>query len=176
MRLRLKIEGVDFQLKIGYWKPHNPKISYDDEWCRVELYMSSYYLNTHNDGELLECGEVTWLRDQLSALLDGTLKEDKMLSFIEPDFEFELSVAKRLYSEPGVVWYKDGYYDEPLSAKFVITFWTPDGLLGTNQFKLSLKESDISAMLSYLRYVTREIEVDSEEIQNLLKSGQILPE
>lgn len=82
MRLRLKIEGVDFQLKIGYWKPHNPKISYDDEWCRVELYMSSYYLNTHNDGELLECGEVTWLKDQLTALLDGTLKEDKTLSSV----------------------------------------------------------------------------------------------
>lgn len=78
----------------------------------------------------------SYLWNALKNLFDGTLKEDCVTSFAEPDFEFRLSSAKRLYSEPRKIIYRDGYIDVDIDMDMIIHFWCEGGKRPFKQYEL----------------------------------------
>lgn len=174
MRLRLNLNGVDVQLKINDWHKPNKNADWDD-WCYVELVLISNYLNYSVSSEILTSGEVLNLCDRLEELLSGKLKEDMHICFMEPDLEFNLSVAKRLYDIPGKVTYRDGYMDVDIEGDWIINFWCDDGL-GYNSFKMGLSRVDLEDICNYLKYVVGRCCRDDSSILAMLKEGRLLPE
>lgn len=96
--------------------------------------------------------EAEYLRDALGALLDGKLKVDGSVRFAEPDFEFRLSVAKRLYDQPGKVIYRDGFMDIDISLDMIIHFWYDYGGLGSNTFKIAKFNAIVISLESSLSF------------------------
>ncbi len=175
MRLRLNLCDVDVQLKINGWRESNPDEEMGDNWCDVKLSLNSKYLNYDPSGEMLTSGEILYLEEILGQLLDGTLEEDCTVNFIEPDLQFNLRVAKRLYDVPGKMLYRNGYVDADIEADFVIRFWC-SGVLGTNTFKMYMERQEINALYTYLRFVTGKIALDDTDIVSLIQKGMLLPE
>lgn len=175
MRLRLNLCDVEVQLKINDWHRSETNEDWDDNWCDVELSLNSNYINYDPSGEILMSAEVMHLKKILAKLLDGTLTEDCEVGFAEPDMEFQLRVAKRLYDIPGKVTYRNGYVDVDIDADFVIHFWCADGL-GANIFSMNMDRTEINALHTYLKYVIGEIGADDIEISKLVESGMILQE
>ena len=173
MRLRLNICDVDMQLKIKNWKKPSPGNEY--EWADTELFLRSKYLNYDPSGEILMNDEILDLCYSLDALLTGKMQSDCEMSFAEPDLEFKFSVAKRLYSEPGGVWYRDGYRDFDIELAMYIKFWCTDGL-GTNQFKMVFDREEIEALCVYLKMVIGELPKDDPAVEKLIRQGLLLPE
>ena len=175
MRLRLNLCDVDAQLKINNW--HKPTINEDrdDNWCDVELSFASKYLNYSPSGELLMSGEVLYLCISLEQLLSGELKEDTHIRFAEPDIEFNLRVAKRLYDIPGKVVYRNGYKDVDIDGDWIINFWCTDGL-GDNSFRMGLSRADLEAICNYLKFIVGRCNCDDLPILDMLKKGIMLPE
>ena len=91
------------------------------------------------------------------------------------DFEFRLSPAKRLYSEPGKIIYRDGYIDVNIDMDMIIHFGCEGGL-GTNQFSMTFDRGEIKALYTYLQLVTKEISAESTQVKQYIASGVFLPE
>lgn len=175
MRLRLNLCDVDVQLKINGWCESNPDEEMGDNWCDVKLSLNSKYLNYDPSGEMLTSGEILDLEEILGQLLEGTLEKDCTVKFIEPDLQFNLRIAKRLYDVPGKIIYRNGYVDVDIEADFVIHFWCSWGL-GTNAFNMYMDRQEINALYTYLRFVTGKIALDDTDIVSLIQKGMLLPE
>lgn len=175
MRLRLNLCDVDVQLKIIGWKESKTRAEWDDNWCDVELFIHSDYIHYDPSGEIIMSAEVLWLRDILKKLIANELEEDCSIEFVEPDLQFDLRIAKRLYSVPGKVLYPEGYHDVDIDGHMIIHFWCKDGL-GSNSFSMGLDREDLTNIYNYLRYVTDEIKSDDAVIVEMLKKGSMLPE
>jgi len=175
LRLRLDLCDVDVQLKINGWRESKTAEEWDDNWCDVELYIHSDYLQYDPSGEIIMSSEVLWLRDTLKKLIANELEEDCIIEFAEPDLQFDLRIAKRLYSIPGKVIYPKGYHDVDIDGDMIIHFWCKDGL-GSNSFSMGLDREDITNIYNYLMYVTDEIKSDDSVIVDMLKKGTMLPE
>lgn len=174
MRLRLDMCDVDFQLKIKGWEKHDPKHDYCSHWTEDEFSLKGKYIDYSFDSEVMLSDEVEYLRDVLGALLDGKLKEDGHVRFAEPDFEFCLSVAKRLYDQPGKVVYRNGYMDIDISMEMIIHFWYDDGGLGSNTFTMTFNRNEIRAFYAYLQLVTAKIDTNDAQAQQYLASGVLI--
>lgn len=171
MRLRLNLCDVEFQLIIKNWR--KAKDPYDDLWTDEELTLKSEYINYKAEGELLMFTEVEYLEEVLGALIDGTLSDDARVAFAEPDIEFDLRIAKRLYDIPGKVIYRKGYEDVDIDADLIINFWCKDGL-GGNSFSMALDREDIFAVHKYLQLIVGKLNKDDKEIQTLIEKGLLL--
>lgn len=171
MRLRLNLFDVDMQLKIKY-----KKYDVDDfyEWSETELNLHSHYINYDIDSEILMISEVQDLCHTLEALVDGTMKTDSSMRFVEPDLELKFYVAKRLYSNSKVI-YTKGYCDVDICLELFINFWCSGGL-GSNQFKMVLSRYEIEAFVTYLKVVIGELQENDPRVLNYMRKGLILPE
>lgn len=175
VRLRLNLCDVDVQLKINGWRESNPDEEMGDNWCDVKLSLNSKYLNYDPSGEMLTSGEILDLEEILGQLLEGTLEKDCTVKFIEPDLQFNLRIAKRLYDVPGKIIYRNGYVDVDIEADFVIHFWFSWGL-ESNAFNMYMDRQEINALYTYLRFVTGKIALDDTDIVSLIQKGMLLPE
>lgn len=173
MRLRFNICDVDMQLKINDWSKPDFEEEWNDNWCDVELKFQSKYLNYDPSGELLMSSDVIYLEDALGMLLDGTLLEDGSVRFTEPDLQFDLYVAKRLYDIPGKVCFRDGYKDVDISANFTIQFWYSGGL-GSNTFNMILDRKEITELYHYLNLVTGKLKEDDLIIIDMINRGVLV--
>jgi hypothetical protein len=175
MRLRLNLCDVDLQLKISGWRESENKEDWDDNWCYVELTLNSQYINYSPSGEILMSREVLWLKEVLHKLISGELERDYSLEFTEPDLQFDLRIAKRLYNIPGKIIFPKEYQDVDIDGDLIINFWCSDGL-GCNTFSMGLDRSDLTNFYNYLRLVTNEIGRDDLLIRQMLENGKLLPE
>ena len=175
MRLRLDLCDVDMQLKIRNWKAPISEEDWSADWTHAELSLHSSYLNYDCDGELFLSDEVSDLCCALDALLSGTMKQDFCLRFAEPDIEFDFRVAKRLYSIPGKIIYRNGYEDVDIYLDMHINFWCHGGL-GSNTFTMVLDRQEIEAFCVYLKIVTNQLSEDDPIVKELLRKGLLLPE
>jgi len=175
MRLRLNLCDVDVQLKINNWRKSESLEEWDDNWCDVALSLTSKYLNYDPSGEILMSGEVVYLESMLERLLNGTLEEDCTVIFAEPDLQFDLRVAKRLYDVPGKIAYRNGYVDVDIDADLIIHFWCTDGL-GANTFRMNMDRSELETLHLYLQIVTGKINANDEKIITMVEKGLMLPE
>lgn len=175
MRLRLNLCDVDLQLKINNWQKSESLEEWDDNWCDVELSLKSNYLNYDPSGEILMSGEVIYLERILGELIDGTLKEDCTVEFAEPDLQFDLRIAKRLYDIPGKVLYRNGFVDVDIDADLIIHFWCSDGL-GANTFCMNMDRDELEALYIYLQIIIGKISINDDRVISLVENGFLLQE
>jgi hypothetical protein len=104
----MNICDVDLWFEIyNYKKPTKETADYD--WCNTSFSLKSKYIDYNIDGwEVFLNDEIDYMKSAFKDLLEGNIKEECTVSFAEPDFEFDMSPIKTLYSEPGKVWYKNG--------------------------------------------------------------------
>lgn len=181
-KLRLKLCEIDFQMKVSGWclptyddDEDSPEID-RDPWCTVNLNLESSYLHYNSISEMLLSSEVIFLRDSLKQLLDGCLNENTNIDFAEPDLTFLLRPAKRYYSIPGVRYYKGGYRDYDIDMILIVSFWYRRAVLSSNEFRMFLDREEIYAFYCYLCLITNQLKEDSNEIMQMIKSGQIVKE
>jgi len=175
MRLRIKVSDIDFQMKINNYRVTPKGEDWESNWCDVELSLISKSISYTPSGELLMSEEVSYLSEALKDLLSGGMEKDTFIQFAEPDLEFDLRIAKRLYNIPGKVSYRDGYQDVDIMGIMSIHFWCEDGL-GGNYLNMTLCREEIEAISNYLELVTGKLKPDSAEIMAMLEQGLLLPE
>lgn len=173
MRLRLDLCDVDVQLKITGWHKSESIKEADDNWCNVELSLKSKYIDYDTGGELLTSDEVEYFERILGKLIDGTLEEDLTIDFYEPDLQFDVRIAKRLYDVPGKITYRNGYMDVDIDADFIIQFWCSDGL-GQNKFSMNMNREELEALHLYLQLVMGIVDKNDSKNQSLFEKGLLL--
>ena len=171
MKLRMNICDVDLWFEIyNYKKPTKETADYD--WCNTSFSLKSKYIEYNIDGwEVFLNDEIDYMKSAFKDLLEGNIKEECTVSFAEPDFEFDMSPIKTLYSEPGKVWYKNGSVTLDISIDFKIHFWCDDGALGSNIFTMTLDREEIGAFYTYLQLVSGEIDKNSDIVSEYINKG-----
>ena len=81
-RINLNLDGYD-KCSIGVEKG-----DYLGDWCKVEIDIKNSYFCYYEKGEMLLGNELEELYDCITKCLNNELKEDKELSFLEPDLSF----------------------------------------------------------------------------------------
>ncbi len=169
---------VAFQFAIKDWA-----MDIDDEdypfgkWKSVDFSLKSSYINyTLTDDELFNTVEILHLKERLEELLAGEIKDDCKVSFAEPDFTFLLYPARRLYSIPGKISYRNGYMDRPLFMEMKVQFWCKEGGLGQNIFQMSFCEDEVRAFLTYLKFITGEITEKDKQYIRFIRAGVLVPD
>ena len=124
------------------------------------------------DPVLLAC-EIEELENNINALLSGKIKKTERMELTEPDFEFV--VYPKCYSQEGEsgisVMPKQEIAD--ISMEWEVHLWD-DGLTA-NRFITVLDRQDMIILRDYLRLVMGSLNAESMEIQELIKSGKIVP-
>ncbi len=179
MKLRLDLDDVIFQLEIkGLAREPNDEDDEEDRellWTIADFSLQGPYINyEQKDDEIFMVGEIQYLQHRLEALLKNEIEDDCTISFAEPDLEFNLSPAKRLYNIPGKVSYRNGYMDVPLYLEMKVSFWLKNGGLGSNEFSMQFDAKEIEALLVYLKTVTGELSGDDERVRALVQQGVLV--
>ncbi len=134
----LKIDNyTNFELDIR--RTHKKEKDPIDRWCEISLIIENEYFKykTINNEILLEY-EIEYLIKQFDNLLNGKLKEDKHIDFIEPDLEFILHPARQSYEEDTVDIRINLFQDGALSADF---------------YNLCLGKEEVKQLLIYLNMI-----------------------
>lgn len=176
MRLHIKDDELDLQIEIKNWTP----LEYDEDdeligypWCEVDMPWKTHYLDYNSGGEIWDRGEILEIKDYLKDFLDGTMKEEKTLSFIEPDLALTFCPEHTLYSVPGKVVYRDGKKVIPALWTINLNFWIGHRFLGTGEFRYIFNRSEAEAFYHYLQLITGEIEKTSPVILNMIDAGTL---
>lgn len=169
MILKLDLEGILFSLEINNYRP-STKENWDDEWCAVSYYaMRGTSLNYGKDTECLLCTEVEELRDTFKKLLLDELNENSELSFIEPDFTFDI-YPKTIDNQISLL---DPYPQmNNAYADMKLHFWS-DGLT-CNYLNLHLGEEEIEHLKNYLNLVTGVIDKTNPVIEDMINRNILL--
>ncbi len=181
LKLRLDIFDVIMEFA-NKGLAREPQEDDDDEdiwylWTKNDFSLHGRFINYDlTDNELLMNGEVTYLQHRLEALLNNDIQEDCTISFAEPDFSFNLYPARRLYSIPGKISYRNGYMDRELYAEMTVHFWCREGGLGSNFFILTLGKYDIEAFVIYLKTVRGELTEEDETVRKMIQAGILVRE
>jgi len=121
---------------------------------------------------LLAC-EIEELENNINALLSGKIKKTERMELTEPDFEFVF--YPKCYAQEGEsgisVMPKQEIAD--ISMEWEVHLWD-DGLTA-NRFITVLDRQDMIILRDYLRLVMGSLNAESMEIQELIKSGKIVP-
>ena len=152
MKLILDAEGINISFEIkGYKKTKDRD---DPVWCKCSCsFVSNKWLNySIENSEVLTCGEVEYLLENLQKLLNGQLKEDLEIEFIEPDFSFELITEKDLREDERYTYIAKGYEIADIEAYWCIHFWDEGALTG-NYLKIWLGREDIIKLRDYLKEI-----------------------
>lgn len=167
MILRLDLEGIDVSLEINQYHPSTQE-KWDEEWCEVSFsVMRGNSLNYGmNDKELLLCSEVEELRDTLKQLLLDEISSATELSFIEPDFVFNIT-PKTIDNQISLLDEFPRVYSASIDWK--IYFWS-DGLT-SNYLNICLDEEDIEYLKNYLNLVTGVIDKTNPVIEDMINRG-----
>ncbi len=141
MGFKRDIDGILVELDIkGYM---HPKDKNDYDWCDCEYrFAAGSYLNYYVESdEILESGEIEGLHAELKKLLMDENHEDSEVSFIEPDFAFELRCKKK---------------DRDIEVVWKVYFWN-EGLT-ENYLALTLYRDDIQSLCDYLELIIGDTE------------------
>ena len=152
MELILDAEGINISFEIkGYKKEKN---SDNPIWCKCSSsFISDSWLNySIKNSEVLACDEVEYLFENLQKLLDGQLKEDLEIEFIEPDFSFELITEKDLREDDRYDYIAKGYEIVDIKVFWCVHFWD-DGALTDNYLKICLDREEIVKLRDYLKNI-----------------------
>lgn len=172
MRLKLDLEGVDFELRIsGYKKPKEGI----EEWCKTEISIyDGAWFNYHSDNTTMDSGEVLWLCGAIGDFLDSKIKKTVVEEFLEPDLAF-LFVPETEEREPhgdidNLLNAIDYWLTEP-HVRLAITFW--NGAPTTNHVFLTFFREELERLHCYLKYVTKQITDDDADVIKYMNEGTL---
>ena len=152
MKLILDAEGINISFEIkGYKKTKDRD---DPDWCKCSCsFASNKWLNySIENSEVLTCDEVEYLLENLQKLLNGQLKKDLEIEFIEPDFSFELITEKDLRKDERHIYIAKGYEIVDIKVYWCVHFWD-DGALTDNCLKICLDREEIVKLRDYLKKI-----------------------
>jgi hypothetical protein len=101
---------------------------------------------------ILLSAEVEEIEENLTLLLEDKLEQEKLLEFLEPDFQMTLYPTTDLYG---------------IKLEWRIYFWD-EGTPTENHIALAMYREDITYLRDYLRLVTRMIKPDQEQTWHIL--------
>lgn len=157
MAFYLNVDGMEIYLNINDYVKTNSD-NWDSTWCRVDFsfkFLKCINYSKSNDEVLLAC-EIESLEKSLTDLLEHKINKKMLLSFIEPDFNFELYPRHLITDEdPNVVYVKPGYEAIDVSAEWTVNLWS-EGALTANYFSVALDRNEITQLRDYLRTVLSE--------------------
>ena len=177
MIIKLKNDDVAFTLEIA--DLGNPgEITYlNDDSALWKISLKGNYINYSADG-VINSNEVLGLRDLLNLFIQGEFKENRSMVFQFPDLEFKLIPAKRHYTgdRPFII-YTDGYCDEDIYLGLVVRFRLENEkeiITPAYDFTMHFEREEITALYTYLRYVTGEIDENDETVKKYVNAGMFL--
>lgn len=141
--LHLDINGLELQLRINQFRENLSGESEYDNCCFMDFTVIRNGVNIyHNYKNLpwLTCDEVKEIRDTISSVMEGSITQNKRISFIEPDIEFEFV-------------FNDGEFSY---VDMILGYWETEGrgCFTGNRLVLCLGINEIEHMLSYLQSKT----------------------
>ena len=161
MKLKLDLEGIETILEINSYHPSTQE-KWDDEWCEVSFSVTSgSWLNYGKlDNQILLCSEVEELRDTLKKLLLDELSDGSELSFIEPDFTFDIT-PKRIDNQLSLFEDLPRVYNAFVDWK--IHFWS-----------ICLCDDEIEYLKNYLNLVTGVVDKENPVIQDMINKNILI--
>ncbi len=157
--LFLDIEGIELQLKINQFREDLPGKPEYENWCYMDITVMRNGVSIYHDRKnttLLTCDEVKEIRNTIAGILDGSITQDKQLSFIEPDIEFEFV-------------FDDGKFSW---ADMILSYWETGGVLTANRLVLCLGRDKLERLLCYLQFKTY-ANYDEKLFEKCCKEGVI---
>ena len=120
--VKLDLDGIKFEFRVDDYRKCDVNI-WDDTWCNVyvRLYTEDLMINYKSDGETLLCCEVEALYECLGKLIDGSMKENTLVTNIEPDFTFTLhpSEDRKYYMDwEFALWHEGGLTSSTIHTLF----------------------------------------------------------
>lgn len=144
----LKIDNyTDFEININ--RTHKKDKNPDDRWCEVSLRTENDYFKYRTvNNELLLESDIEYLIKQLYKLLNGQIKEDEYIDFIEPDLEFILHPAKLSYEE------------ETIDIRINLF---QNGVLSADFYNLCLDREELEQLLIYFNKIMPTIKLKKKK-------------
>ncbi len=156
MRIRLKLDVLNIQLKIKGWHICADNEDPYDNWCSIELYLSEL-MDYNLESAVMTSDEVSELSDLIDRFLNGELNDTVRLDFLEPDFEFVFLPS-----------------DSDSDAQWIIHFWS--GALSDTFLTIGLEKDDLFALQIYLKLITKQITKSDPIVSEYIEKGILLPE
>ncbi len=143
MPLNFNIDGINVYLKINNYR-HSNKENWDSLWCNCDfMFNSGDWLNYHRENdEIFLCSEIEELESVFTMLLNGEISEDKELSFIEPDFVFNIYPIKDIQNSVS-----------DILIEWRVYFWH-EGLTD-NYLSITLDRDEIIKLRDYFSSIIR---------------------
>lgn len=141
--MNFNVDGINVYLKINNYR-HSNKENWDSLWCNCDfMFNSGDWLNYHRENdEIFLCSEIEELESVFTMLLNGEISEDKEISFIEPDFVFNIYPIKDIQKSVSDV-----------LIEWKIYFWH-EGLTD-NYLSITLDRDEIIKLRDYLSSIIR---------------------
>ena len=141
--MNFNVDGINVYLKINNYR-HSNKENWDSLWCNCDfMFNSGDWLNYHRENdEIFLCSENEELESVFTMLLNGEISEDKEISFIEPDFVFNIYPIKDIQNSVSDV-----------LIEWKIYFWH-EGLTD-NYLSITLDRDEIIKLRDYLSSIIR---------------------
>ena len=150
-----RIAGLGNGLGSNTFEDHNDRLFC---WCLVDLYIKNrFFLFDRTEDEMLNFGEVIYLRDRLSDLLSDQIDSICSLSFIEPDFEFELHPKLDLRTVNNL-WVREGMEIQDISMDLIISLADLKTGYNGQTYTLPFNRNEIQSMKDYLEQVIPRLE------------------
>jgi hypothetical protein len=152
MWFRLPIDGLQLEFQVTHYSK-SKKESWDDQWCDVGFCIDNHQglrYAFYDDPTLLSA-EVEYMEENLTLLLEDKLDEEKLIEFVEPNFQMTLSPRTDIYD---------------IKLEWRIYLW--DEGLTDSYIALAFYREDITYLRDYLRLVTGMIKPDKEQTWHIL--------
>lgn len=112
------------------------------------------------------------MAENIDKLLHDEIKEEKEISFIEPDFNLILHPKSDLRKNANVIFAKTGYEIADIYLDWTVSFWNMG--LTDNYLSVTLEREDMSILLVYLYYVIGKYRAESPEVIDLVQKGYLM--
>lgn len=174
MRLKLNLDGLDFELKIEGYKPCE---EINDIDCNVSFHLK--YCNNIVDykvtnKEILTATEIDFLRDFLQLFLDDQMQIDTFYQSSHYDFEFLFYPQREkdaddndLEEDP-----EDNLLD--LTLELRTHLWDDNDVLTSTCITGFFDRTETEYFYYYLRLITNELTTNDEKIKEMINNGSLI--
>lgn len=169
MQLCLDLDGIELILGVKNFR--YSKSMEDELWTDVYISVHNEFINYETQGELLECWEVSDLKEKIKDLLEDKQLVIDELSFLEPDIAFHFMPSfTRKVGENDCVYVAPGHEFVKCGAELIISLYLKGSISG-HAISLILASDDLEKLYNYLRLVTKEIKEDDPIAVEYLNKG-----
>jgi hypothetical protein len=154
MLFRLPVDGLQLEFQITHYSK-SKKECWEDQWCEVGFCIDDHHgfrYAFYENYMILLSAEVEEIEENLTLLLEDKLEQEKVLEFLEPNFQMTLYPTTDLYG---------------IKLEWRIYFWD-EGTPTESHIALAMYREDITYLRDYLRLVTRMIKPDQEQTWHIL--------